>query len=70
MLEKKHEACSHGAQDVVGAGPAITEIQVRAIKKNKQWQGLENAWARMVFYIGRPREASHFLEWRINQDLD
>lgn len=29
---------------------------MRAIKKIKQGQGLENAWASMVFYIGKPRE--------------
>lgn len=50
MLEKKHEGYSYGAQVVGGAGPAITKIQVRAIKKKiKQGQGLENAWASMVF---------------------
>ena len=61
MLEQKHEGYSHGAQVVVGAGPAITKIQMRAIKKKiKQGQGLENSLASMVFYIGRPREDSLF----------
>ena len=41
MLEQKHEGYSHGAQVVVGAGPAITKIQMRAIKKkNKAGAGV------------------------------
>ena len=31
---------------------------VRAIKNINRGQKLENAWASMLFYIGRPREAS------------
>lgn len=37
---KKHEAYSHEAQVVVGTGPAITKIRVRAIKKNKAGAGV------------------------------
>lgn len=44
-----------------GAGWAIAnkyKIRVNAIKKIKQSQGLENAWADTLFYTKRPRGAS------------